>query len=528
MARRKKGGNKKPSDMSSKSEATLKQLQTQLTDPRLLQFVWSGAQGVRERIMTLNFGTLRNVVDKLPLVNGIINARIDQVMPYCKYTEEENERGYQFVLNDRRMKESEFNETEVDLLVDFVSRTGYEYDPMREDDFMDFVQMVIRETLVVDQIATEIQWNRVGEARAFWLLDGATIKRVTDESQFNRNVRFVQQIDEQIYNEFRGKDIVFDYKYKRADIRFRGYGYSPVEQCVDIITTLLFGYNYIRDQLMRDRVPRGFISVMGDVGKTEMDSIRNYWYSAMTGAGAQFNIPILPSGKDGVGVDFKTIGSNNKDMEFHKTLQFVSSLVSAVYSMDLLELGIKTDDTSSVIGENPEPRIASSKDRGLHSLLMYIQQYMNKIIRRVGDKYKFEFVGLIQDDEDKKAGTRTKEIGAYKTIDEIREEDGESPFKEDWSTMPLHPQAVQIFLAGKQAEAQSEMSDQYGAPSGFGGYDADGNPTTGNQAEEAQRKAEEEADTDQEKESVEKSFRALEDFRKATRKSERVVRHIIG
>lgn len=527
MARRKKG-RRKPTDTSKGSESTLRQLQTQLTDPRLLQFVWSGARGVRERIMKLNFDVLRNSVDRLPLINGIINARIDQIMPYCKFAEEDGDRGFAFKLNDRRMDEKEYNDSEVDLLVDFVSRTGYEYDPMREDDFADFVQMIIRETLVIDQIATEIQWNRIGDARAFWLLDGSTIKRVTEESQFARGVRFVQQIDEQIYNEFRGEDIVFDYKFKRADIRYRGYGYSPVEQAIDVITTLLFGYNYIRDQLMRDRVPKGFIAVMGDVGKPEMDAIRSYWWSAMTGAGAQFNIPILPSGKDGVGVDFKTIGSNNKDMEFNKTLNFVSSLVAAVYSMDLLELGIKTDFTNQVIGENPEPRIASSKDRGLHSLLMFIQQYMNKIIRKVGDKYKFEFVGLIQDDEDQKAGTRTKQIGAWRTIDEIREEDGLEPFDEEWSKMPLHPQAVQLFLSAKQAEEQSAMSDRYGAPSGYGGYDIDGNPKNGNAADEAQRAAEEEAETDEEKEDIEKSFRALDEFRKATHRSERIVRHYIG
>ena len=522
MARRKKTRALKPTDTNVGSEATLRKLQTQLTDPRVTQWLWSGAQGVRERVMRTGFDVIRRSVDQLPLINGIINTRCDQVLPFCKFAQEDGERGFVFELADRRMPESQFNDVESDLLVDFISRTGFKYDDEREDDFSDFVGMFVRELLVIDQVATEIQRNRVGDAQAFWLLDAATIKRVTDESQFNRNIRFVQQIELKVYNEFRGKDIVFDYKFKRADIKYRGYGYSPIEQALDVITTLLFGYNYIRDQLMRDRMPKGFISVMGDVGKPEMDAIRNYWWAAMTGAGAQFNIPILPSGKDGVGMDFKTIGASNKDMEFHKTIMFVSALIASVFSMDLLEMGIKTDNTSHVIGENPEPRIASSKDRGLHSLLTFIQQYVNKIVRHVTPKYRFRFVGLIQDDEEKKAGVRAKQVATHRSIDEIREEDGEEPYNEDWSKMPLHPQAVQIFLAAKQSQQQEEMADQYGAPNGFGGNGDNGDEENNNGNGNGQKQVE-----DEEKEDIEKSMSALEQFRKATRKSERVVRYII-
>ena len=526
MARKKtrKRLSRKPSDTST--ESTLKKLQTQLTDPRITQWLWSGARGVRERIMRLNYDVLRGAVDRLPLINGIINTRVDQIMPYCQYAEEEGDRGYELVLLDRSMPESEYSDREVDDLVKFINQTGFEYDPEREDDFSDFVGMMIRELLVIDQIGTEIQFNRAGDARAFWLLDGATLRRVTDESDFARGVRFVQEIETQIYNEYTADMLIFDYKFKRADIRYRGYGYSPVEQALDIITTLLFGYNYIRDQLIKDHIPRGFISVMGDVGKPEMDAIRSYWWTAMSGAGASFNIPILPSGKDGVGVDFKMIGHNNRDMEFHRTLMFVSSLIGSVFSIDLLELGIKTDDTQAVIGESSEPRISSSKDRGLHALLMFIQQYMNKILLKVGEKYKFRFAGMVEEDYEKQASIRSKEIAAWRCIDEIREEDGLEPFKEDWSKMPLHPQAVQIFLQDKQAKKQEEMMEQGGGD--FGGFGGNGGEQQGNnllgQGEEAKGTSEEK---EEEEESIKKSLRALAEFQKATRVQEKVIRHVI-
>lgn len=470
---RKKKTKKNTGDLVN-MEATVRKLQSELTDPRVQTWLWKGAQGVRERILELNFHTLRRLSVQLPLISGIINTRHDQIRPYCKYAIEDGDKGFRFEIENktRDFENAEPNEKEMLQLATFIEQTGFLYDPDREDDFADYVGMIIRDTYEIDQVATELQKNRKGEPIAFWGVDGATIARVADENDFAKGVRFVQMVDEKVLAKYTNEEMVFDYMYKRSDIRYRGYGYSPVEQCINIITTLLFGYNYIRDQLVRDRVPKGFISVMGDVGAGQLDSIRNYWYSAMSGAGANWNIPILPSGKDGVGMDFKTLGSNNKDMEYHKTMMFVSSMVAAVFSIDLTELGIKADDSTTLIGESSEPRIQSSKDRGLASMLAYIEQHMNKILRKVTQKYRFKFVGLEQEDKSKEADIRAKQIANWRSIDEVREEDGLDPFGEEWSKMPMNVQAVQMVGAAKQAEQQEAMQQQgYGGAEGGGEED---------------------------------------------------------
>jgi len=279
MPRKRKTRSRKPTEKSLINvNATLRKLQSQLTDPRVYQWLFTGARGVRERLLKIDYEVLRNIVDKIPLVNGIINTRIDQINPFCRFTMEDGEKGFKFIVADRSGKEK-LDEGEVYQLAEFIEQTGFQYDPEREDDFMDYVQMIVRDTMIIDQIATEIQFNRAGEAVSFWSLDGATIRRVMEESQFKRGVRFVQEIEQKIYNEYTADQLVFDYKNKRADIRYRGYGYSNIEMCVDMITTLLFGYNYLRDQLVRDRIPKGFISVMGDASKPQMDAIRNYEHS---------------------------------------------------------------------------------------------------------------------------------------------------------------------------------------------------------------------------------------------------------
>jgi hypothetical protein len=488
MPRKKKKNNKA---ISWNPDSTLRKLQSQLVDPKVMQWLSAGSQGVRERVLQINFDTLRRTVTQIPLINGIINARTDQIMPFLKYATEQNDQGFRFEIENRteEYRGKEIDEDEVIQLTKFIEQTGFEFDDEREDDFADYIQMMVRDIYEVDQIATEIQYNRLGEPVAFWALDGATIFRVNDEERWGRGVRFVQKIDEKIWNEYRSEDILFDYKYKRSDVRFRGYGYSPVEQTINVITTLLFGYNYIRDQLVKDKVPKGFISVMGDVAKPQMDAIRNYWYSAMSGAGGQWNIPILPSGKDGVGIDFKNLGQNNKDMEYHKTMMFISSLVGAVFGIDLAELGIKTDDSTSIIGENMEPRLQFSKDRGLTSMLAFIEQHMNKVLRKVTQKYRFRFVGMNPEDEMKTADVRNKQITGWRTINEVREEDGLEPFDEEWAKMPMNVQAVQMAMGEKAAEQQKEMMEQGGGgmpgQGGFGDYADDGYSDEAEKAEKS-------------------------------------------
>jgi hypothetical protein len=522
MARRKKNNN---TAVSFNEDATIKKLTSQLVDPRVQNWLWGGAQGVRERILQLNFETLRRSVGQLPLINGIINTRQDQILPFLKYATEQNDRGFRFEIENRteEFRGEKENESEIIQLTNFIEQTGFVFDGEREDDFMDYISMLVRDTYEIDQIATEIQYNRMGEPVAFWALDGATISRVTDEKRWGKDIRFVQKIDDKIYEEYKSENLIFDYKFKRSDVKYRGYGYSPVEMCINIITTLLFGYNYIRDQLIKDRVPKGFISVMGDVAKPQLDSIRNYWYAAMTGAGAQFNIPILPSGKDGVGIDFKNLSSNNKDMEYHKTMMFISSLVGAVFSMDLAELGIKTDDSTSIISENAEPRIQSSKDRGLASMLGFAEQHVNKVIRKVTKKYRFKFVGLEREDEQKKAEVRNKQIMGWRSIDEVRVEDGDEPYNEDWSKMPMNAQAVQIFLAGKAQEQQAAMQEQ-----GMGDYGdlGEGQYSESSNADEEDAGEKEVNSTRTEKDEV-RAEKSLKELRSLTKSKERTLRIVV-
>lgn len=511
MSRRKKRRPAQKQINYSDENSPLKKVQSMLTDPHLYNTIMHGSHNIRRRLLSVDHAVLRRTVEKLPLINAVINVRIDQIMPFCHWSREEGERGFKLVLNDKYHDAEKEDEQEIRELVRFFEETGFVYDPLREDDFTDYVQMLVRELLTIDQIATEIQPNRKGEATAFWLLDGATIYRIDDDKKFAQGIRFVQEIDHKVYAEY-GDNLIFDYRYKRADVRFRGYGYSPVEQAINVITTLLFGYSYVQDQMVRDRVPKGFLSVMGDIDESQLTALQNYWYAAMSGVGGKWNIPILPSGKDGVGIEFKTLNQSNKDMEYNNLMQFISSITLAVFGMDLAELGLQSNQSQSIIhNESTEPRIIQSRNRGLEALLGFLENHLNKILRKVTDKYVFRFCGVEAEDEDKRESIKGKQLQSRLTVNDLREQDGLEPLKESYADVVLNPQAVQIYLADKQAE---QAEKQQAAMGGEADFDGSGGSDAEEEDDESQTF---EHGQDEEGKNVQKSFSG----------QEKVIRHVI-
>jgi hypothetical protein len=465
-----------------------KRLQTVLAQPAFMGYMRSSySKGVKDKLLKIDQRTIRNIIDRVPLISAVINVRTAQVKRFLHYIPpKETGTGFEFFHRNPDHKPTQEDIKVFNRLASFLNNTGYEHDDDREDDFSDFIDMLVRDELSIDEIATELQRNRRGDVIAFWALDGATIKRI-DPEEFNKNnsefqvtpdIRYAQVVEGRITNLYAPRDIIYDFKNRRSDIKFRQWGYSQVEQSIDIITTLLFGYTYLRDQLMRDRVPKGFITVMGDVQQQQLDTIRDYWYAAMSGAGGQWSIPIVPSGKDGIGIDWKSIAPNNRDMEYHKLMMFITSVICAVFNIDAAELGLKTDDSSSLSEDTGEVKIKASKDRGLVDLLSFVEHHINKIIHRVEPEYGFRFVGIDQQSEKLLADIRNIDLTTHRTIDELRAEDGEEPLNEEWSKIVLNTNAVQLILADKAQKLQEKQMAQQAAMGGPPSGPGAGHPMT--------------------------------------------------
>lgn len=417
----------------------------------------------RERVLKIDTQVQRNVVSSVPLLQSIINVRCDQLQPFTQRITPGQRRGFKIVPVDPDVDEKDVQE-DIDKLCLYFEKTGLNTDPEREDDFGDFVRMLVREVFTIDQAAIELQYNMRGNPIAYWLVDGATIKRLNPESEEYKpeyeGYSYAQVIEDEVKALYTYDSMILDYQYKRADLVYRGYGYSPVEQCIDLITTLLFGHVFSRDQFIKNKIPQGFIAVQGDVTKTQLDAIQENWVTTMEGAGGQWAIPIVPSGKDGIGIDFKKLGQNNREMEYPKLMHFLVSLICAVFSIDPAELGIKSDDSNNLAEASLDTRQGTSRDRGLSAMLSFIQKMCNKILQRITEDFRFEFVGDDLDEEEKRAEVAKKRSESFTTIDEEREREGLEPFGESWSEVVVNPQVVQMINAEKAAEQQAALGEE--------------------------------------------------------------------
>ena len=214
-----------------------------------------------------------------------------------------------------------------------------------------------------------------------------------------------------------------------------------------------------RDLFTEEKIPKGFIAVQGEADSTTIDAITRYWTMAMSGVGGKFKIPVIPTGKEGTSMDFKTLSQSNRDMEYNKLMYFFLSLFAAVFGMDLAELGIKVDQSQSIIADSiTGTRQETSKSRALKSLLSFQQEFMNKIIRKIDEEYEFMFVGIDPEDEQKKYDVALKAVTSTRTVNDMRKEDGLEALEGEENNTVLNPQLIQL----KASLQMAEMQEQYG------------------------------------------------------------------
>lgn len=423
----------------------------------------------------VDYRVLRRVAEEAWLVNTLIIHLQNQVRPFLKRSTDENKRGFQIRLKDAEHTPTESTKKYMREIEDFFLKTGFGPDPERRDSMMHFSMKAVRDSLTLDQLATELQRTASGKVFAYWAVDPATITRVTEEGYDGYDaVRFIQEINAVPTAYYTDNDLIFDYGNPRSDIEYAGYGYSRVEAAIRLILAQINSFAYQSGALTEDSLPRGAILLNGDADMEDVEMIQDYLIDIMSGGPAsKWKIPIIPggAGADGKGNSLQWVNfrNTNREMEFVEWTSLLWSAVAALFGVDLEEIGINSSKSKPVLADNTAPRIEASKSRGLSQTLSTLESHYQQILERIDDRLDFEFVGYERDDPKVKSDQRKADLESIKTIDELRIEADMKPFNEDWSGMPLHPQAVAIYQAGKQAEMQQTMMGAGGQAPGQGG-----------------------------------------------------------
>jgi len=421
------------------------------------RLMYRSSRSVLEPNKGISYRILRTVTERAWIINAIISHQIRNVRPFLKPTTDKNIRGFHVVPKDIVHGMSAGDKKLSTVYEQFFLRTGFGDDPEREDDLGLFSGKIIRDVLTLDQVATELQHTRSKKVCAFWAVDAATILRTAEEGYNGDDaIRYIQEVDMVTTAMYSRDDLIFEYMNPRTDIDHSGYGYSMVEQAIDLVTGLINSFMYNMGFFTEDKLPRGMLLLQGDADTEEVEMIEDYLVNIMSGGPlSKWHVPIIPAGKNsdasGEGRKFEWVSlqGSNKDMEFSQWTEFLWSSITALFGVDLEELGIRTSKSTPIIGQNAEPRLEASKSRGLGSILGFLQGHLQKVLDKVDPRFEFEFVGYEKDDPVQKNQMRESQLRTSKTIDEIRTEDGDEPFNQPWSRIPLNPYVIQ--MQGQQA-----------------------------------------------------------------------------
>lgn len=450
-------------------------------------------KGVRELYRPITFQTLREVERKNPVVSACTNLRRRQMRPFATRSMSNDEPGFQIVLKDPEAKPNAKDKKVINAISDWFENTGYTDFPGwedREDNLLDAMTKIVQDFMVIDQVALELRRDKKGRVLDFHVIDGATIRRVSKLSGYRGgksdfdprsyipmdneiqrrmyeakielipdidNIAFVQEINGRYLAAFTHQDLIFEQLQKRTDLRFAGYGYSPLEQAMNAITAFLFAVAYNAEAFNSGTIPKIALAFKdGNFSEEQLIALQSEWLANFQGIKGAWRIPILNR-------EVQTIDllKSPRDMEYGKYLDTMGSLICSVLGVDPAEIGLKFQQGQNVMFENQGARLHFSKDRALNDLLGGIANMFNMIMRQIGwsDKYKFIFTGIEPEDAKEKSQLRSEAVKRDKTVNELRAEQDLPP--DPYGDIILDPTYLQ-YRQSKEAESQAGGSEDFG------------------------------------------------------------------
>jgi hypothetical protein len=311
-------------------------------------------------------------------------------------------------------------------------------------------------------------------------MDTATIEVALPNDE---GIEYVQVIYNVPYGYFTGDDMIFDCMNPRTDIEKAGYGYSLVEQAIDLITSAINTFMYNAGFFQENKLPRGILLLQGDADTEEVEEIEDYIANIMSGPPtSQWRVPIIPSGKPDGGAEgsqrrfeWVNLQGTNKEMEFQSWFDLQLSGIVSLFGESMESLGLHSQKSQPLIGVDVAPRAEATKSLILGDILGFLQKHFNQILEYKDPEYELEIVGYEKDDPKLTMEIDKEEVGTWKSIDQKRIEKGEEPFNKSWSQVPLNPYVIQMI--------GQEQTGAGGGP--FGGDMEDDEGEFGEEGEDA-------------------------------------------
>lgn len=412
--------------------------------------------GYKEKPAPITYATLATMVWKVPIINAIIQTRINQVSSFTTPQTHRFDTGFRVRMRDREAKPSKQDKKFMKEMEDRILTTGWTDDPRQRDSFETFMRKITRDSLVYDQMCFEVVPGRDGKPSQWYAVDASTI-RLADTfklfpDQDPTRTKTVQIYDQVVIGEFTDAELAFGVRNPRTEIRSQGYGTSELEMMISTITHILWGLNYNANFFAQGSVAKGLLNLKGAIPEKQLRAFRRQWYQMIAGVENAWRTPIVNAEE----IQWVNMQASNRDMEFSSWIDFLIKVATAIYQMDPIEVNFKYGSTGqkSMFDSANKAKLVESKDRGLKPLLRFLGRMIDKyIIWPINPDFMLEFVGLDSMTPKELADLNTQRTRSIYTVNEIRAENDMPPLPEGMGDLILDAN----WMAEKRSREEREL-----------------------------------------------------------------------
>jgi hypothetical protein len=436
-------------DYVGKTEEVEKKVRSRGTS---LQQVWDPTRG-KPKPTSVTYTTLRQMANRSEWAQAIIKTRKNQIGD-TKWAV--------------KPKDEEDSSPSTKKLCDEVTKllkrpSMYGSRPSSRS-WRQFVQEFLDDLLVLDAGCIEKERNLAKWVLSMYPVDGATIQPNIDQYGGYHDDAYVQIVDGMVVARFGMEDLVYAMDNPQTDVRFMGYGYSPMEHLIVSVCAELYASKYNSSYFEKGAVPEGLLNLGEETTPEDVDEFRLYWMNEIMGK--PWAIPII----GGKGVEWVEWRQSNKDMEYMAYQNWLVKKMCAVYQIAPQEIGLIEDVNRSTADEQE----GSNQSTSVEPILALIEDVWEvEIIGEhglgVGDIVKFEFDRGGEDETILDTLYKARvDAGAW-SRNEWREAVGDEPSEEEGADMllvagQLNPlpteQDIAVMGAAAQQQQQKEQQEQ--------------------------------------------------------------------
>ena len=380
-------------------------------------------RGFKDSKGVLSFSVLRRMGD-IHIVKSIVSTRVEQIMNFMDFSEDEQKEGFTirkkkslFSTGDEKLTNED--KKKISKIVDFLEKGGWTDKWDNVDSLQEFVSKIMSDSLTLDQLAFEMVRNRMWELQKFRAVDASLIRFLDsvdprqregfEQYRFKGHLpRYCMVWEEMILHNPITKEPILYYPWelgfgirnKTSDVRRNGYGVSELETLVNIITWILWGFEYNALFFSQGSQPKGFINIKNpNISNSTLQEFRQAWTQTMAGVYNSHRTPVI-NGIDLEWVDLQKL--SNRDMEFNEWIKFLIIMTCSVYRIDPSELGFNFKESQQIFGQDGQrERLKHSREKGLKPLLIFLQGVITKyIVSELDENYEFAFTGIEVEDEE--------------------------------------------------------------------------------------------------------------------------------